>query len=490
MEDVPCQILQRGKERTKPSKGCSDSWFRSVGILTKSAVVATGRRVVLPSSDSNFSDWAVASSSATHSSAAAAFGDLSLGFNAAPNSAVDGGAASAAAGHVGVWSSSSARQMQQQINHGVPPDMGMFVVAPAASFLHHHNQNHPACISFDGSSPAATALGVGVGVNVIPLLADDLVVNSSHRGRGGGGLQLWQSQDAAAAAVAAAAGQNSSSTSAAADISYTKKPGEHPHGSPSSNSQSFFQLQGGGGGAGGATASTCQDCGNQAKKDCVHRRCRTCCKSRGLDCTTHVKSTWVPAARRRERQQGSHPSSPAAVTASCSQSVSSGSKKPRLVLGNNSQTSTSNNTATTPRSFDTGDSGGGGGSMPKQVTAPAEFRCVRVSPVDGGEDDEFAYQAVVRIGGHVFKGFLYDQGLDNDGDDHAGNNPHHPGLFPNISDLNLGARGASNNVILGSGHGTTSSPPPPPPILAASSSEPHDIFGMGGGSNFGIGNPF
>lgn len=48
---------------------------------------------------------------------------------------------------------------------------------------------------------------------------------------------------------------------------------------------------------------SCQDCGNQAKKDCPHVRCRTCCKSRGFDCQTHLKSTWVPAAKRRERQQ-------------------------------------------------------------------------------------------------------------------------------------------------------------------------------------------
>ncbi|XP_042465056.1 protein EXPRESSION OF TERPENOIDS 1-like isoform X2 [Zingiber officinale] len=48
---------------------------------------------------------------------------------------------------------------------------------------------------------------------------------------------------------------------------------------------------------------SCRDCGNQAKKDCVHLRCRTCCQSRGFACSTHVKSTWVPAARRRERQQ-------------------------------------------------------------------------------------------------------------------------------------------------------------------------------------------
>ncbi|XP_042421313.1 uncharacterized protein LOC122009278 isoform X1 [Zingiber officinale] len=48
---------------------------------------------------------------------------------------------------------------------------------------------------------------------------------------------------------------------------------------------------------------SCRDCGNQAKKDCVYLRCRTCCKSRGFDCPTHVKSTWIPAAKRRERQQ-------------------------------------------------------------------------------------------------------------------------------------------------------------------------------------------
>ncbi|XP_042403744.1 protein EXPRESSION OF TERPENOIDS 1-like isoform X2 [Zingiber officinale] len=48
---------------------------------------------------------------------------------------------------------------------------------------------------------------------------------------------------------------------------------------------------------------SCQDCGNQAKKDCAHLRCRTCCKSRGFPCPTHVKSTWVSAAKRRERQQ-------------------------------------------------------------------------------------------------------------------------------------------------------------------------------------------
>jgi LRP1 type putative zinc finger protein len=69
------------------------------------------------------------------------------------------------------------------------------------------------------------------------------------------------------------------------------------------SSRSGFSLtrQGGGGGLRGGM--NCQDCGNQAKKDCPHLRCRTCCKSRGFPCNTHVKSTWVSAAKRRERQQ-------------------------------------------------------------------------------------------------------------------------------------------------------------------------------------------
>lgn len=68
-------------------------------------------------------------------------------------------------------------------------------------------------------------------------------------------------------------------------------------GAVGSSSRTVMMMRQGGGGM------SCQDCGNQAKKDCVHMRCRTCCKSRGFPCPTHVKSTWVPASRRRERQQ-------------------------------------------------------------------------------------------------------------------------------------------------------------------------------------------
>lgn len=56
-------------------------------------------------------------------------------------------------------------------------------------------------------------------------------------------------------------------------------------------------------GVSNSLSTRCQDCGNQAKKECVYMRCRTCCKSKGFQCQTHVKSTWVPLYRRRHRQQ-------------------------------------------------------------------------------------------------------------------------------------------------------------------------------------------
>ncbi|KAL3529956.1 hypothetical protein ACH5RR_009278 [Cinchona calisaya] len=342
-----------------------------------------------------------------------------------------------------MWSSSG-----RQINYGLPSEMGMvglrdvFFVAPAASF-HHSNQHQETTINFDshsliGSNPA-TALGVGVGVGVIPLLTgvgvDDGVLNNSRSTRGGGAVHLWQNQQ-----------------------SQMKKPAIVDHSGGSN------LLQGGLGSSASATSATttCQDCGNQAKKDCSHRRCRSCCKSRGYDCSTHVKSTWVPASRRRERQL----ISAAAAAAGSSQSISS-AKKPKLATSQTttgSHTSTSNNTP--PISFDTGSSHQDAGfkDLPGQVRAPAVFKCVRVTSIDDGED-EYAYQAVVNIGGHVFKGFLYDQGVE----EREG--------FPNISDLHLGAGGGGRN-----GASSTS------PIL-----DPSDVYALSSGGLLGgsssYGNP-
>ncbi|XP_021718141.1 protein SHORT INTERNODES-like isoform X4 [Chenopodium quinoa] len=129
----------------------------------------------------------------------------------------------------------------------------------------------------------------------------------------------------------------------------------------------------------GAANISCQDCGNQAKKDCVYMRCRTCCKSRGFDCATHVKSTWVPATVRRERHQ--------------------------KLLQQHPQQQQDQQQQQHLRGMEVG-------NFPTEVNSSAVFRCVRVSSVDE-TDDEYAYQTAVNIGGHVFKGILYDHGVDH-----------------------------------------------------------------------------
>ncbi|KAL1552990.1 protein LATERAL ROOT PRIMORDIUM 1-like [Salvia divinorum] len=329
-----------------------------------------------------------------------------------------------------MWPSSATR---------LPPEF--FFVAPASSFHHHHNNNTEApaaaaatTINFD---PHSLNPSNAIGVGVIPLLTaapcmgggaadEDLFSRGRGGSGGGGGMQLWQHHQQ---------GQNSSA--------YLIKPMalEHPNLLPS--------------GTGASSTSACQDCGNQAKKDCQHRRCRTCCKSRGYDCTTHFKSTWVPAARRRERQL--------LATAGSSQSTS-GTKKPRL--GGASQTTTASHTSTSntnqARSFDTSSSHQDAGlkeSLPGQVRAPAVFKCVRVTAVDDGED-EYAYQAVVKIGGHIFKGFLYDQGVEG-----------REGL-PNLSELHLGGNGGSSSPPVNLDHASN--------IYGGASGS-----GFLGGSNYG-----
>ncbi|MBA0683042.1 hypothetical protein Goari_024720 [Gossypium aridum] len=142
----------------------------------------------------------------------------------------------------------------------------------------------------------------------------------------------------------------------------------------------MMSSRGYGGGTGGGTR--CQDCGNQAKKDCNYMRCRTCCRSKGFECQTHIRSTWVPAYRRRHRHHHQHQQQPL-------------QHNPKRLRENPS-------------------SGLEVGDFPAEVTSPATFRCVRVSSMEdttaGG--DQYAYRTAVMIGGHVFKGILYDQGPD------------------------------------------------------------------------------
>ncbi|TYI45398.1 hypothetical protein E1A91_D13G033900v1 [Gossypium mustelinum] len=118
-------------------------------------------------------------------------------------------------------------------------------------------------------------------------------------------------------------------------------------------------------------STRCEDCGNKAKKECGFTRCRTCCRSKGYQCQTHIKSTWVPAYRRiRQNPQIS--------------------RNPTRLRQNPS-------------------SGLEVGKFPAEVISPATFQCVRVSSVEDA-DDEYAYRTSVNIEGRVFKGILYDQG--------------------------------------------------------------------------------
>ncbi|KAF5200668.1 Lateral root primordium [Thalictrum thalictroides] len=328
----------------------------------------------------------------------------------------------------------------------------VFVVAPASSFHHnqhhHHHHHQHDSIHSDPITNSNTALGVGVGL--IPLLTpgnmgiedgEDLNLNSnrSRGGSGGHGIQLWQNQQ-------------SHHHHTQSNYLNNKKPMLFDP----DNSMNLLTVSGSGGGNSGATTSTatCQDCGNQAKKDCSHRRCRTCCKSRGYDCATHIKSTWVPAARRRERQLSS-------TAVAASSGSTSGVKKPRLVDSHTTTSHTSTSNTTPPRSFDTSSSHQDASfrdTLPGQIRAPAVFKCVRVTAVDDG-DDEYAYQAVVKIGGHVFKGFLYDQGIEG----REG--------FPNMAELHLG--GTSGNA---GRNGASSSSP----VI-----DPSDVYAASGGGLLG-----
>ncbi|KAG0565352.1 hypothetical protein M758_8G179800, partial [Ceratodon purpureus] len=162
----------------------------------------------------------------------------------------------------------------------------------------------------------------------------------------------------------------------------------------------------------GHGSTACQECGNQAKKDCSFQRCRTCCKSRDFDCATHVKSTWVPASKRRERQAAEA----AAAAAGQPRPKSKRARILALAAPAGATTSMTTTSANSPRGSDINSGhpsqpAQARGGLPPEVRAQALFKCVRVTGVEDGEN-EFAYQATVKIGGHIFKGVLYDQGLD------------------------------------------------------------------------------
>ncbi|XP_073134877.1 protein SHORT INTERNODES-like [Henckelia pumila] len=157
-------------------------------------------------------------------------------------------------------------------------------------------------------------------------------------------------------------------------------------------------------GRGANEGINCQDCGNQAKKDCTHLRCRTCCKSRGFPCHTHVKSTWVPASKRRERQQQEQQQQ-LTIRGGGDNTKRLRDNSAAGVGGSSAILASTTRLPVTTSGFDLG-------QFPPEVNSPAVFRCVRVSAMDDAEE-HFAYQTAVSIGGHVFKGILYDQGLES-----------------------------------------------------------------------------
>ncbi|KAK9284937.1 hypothetical protein L1049_024118 [Liquidambar formosana] len=190
--------------------------------------------------------------------------------------------------------------------------------------------------------------------------------------------------------------------------------------SSSRSAGSFMMMRSSSGGG----SMSCQDCGNQAKKDCAHMRCRTCCKSRGFPCPTHVKSTWVPASKRRERQE----------------QISAMQQQQQLQLrGENPKRQRDNNPSSSSLActrLPTNTSGLEVGNFPAEVSSPAVFRCVRVTSIDDA-DDQYAYQTAVNISGHVFKGILYDQGPGPEGHYVGGESSSGGGGGGGIQQLNL-----------------------------------------------------
>ncbi|KAG9148046.1 hypothetical protein Leryth_003623 [Lithospermum erythrorhizon] len=190
----------------------------------------------------------------------------------------------------------------------------------------------------------------------------------------------------------------------------------------------------------GSGSINCQDCGNQAKKDCAHLRCRTCCKSRGFHCDTHVKSTWVPAAKRRERIQQQQQIVSLQQNQNQSQnqlSLRGGdenyqSKRPRENENHIPRGGDSSSPLPCTRLITSSSGLEVGAHFPAEVNSPAVFRCVKVSSAVDDAEEKYAYQTAVSIRGHVFKGILYDQGPENihysgggDGPTGGGDGVHH-----------------------------------------------------------------
>lgn len=265
----------------------------------------------------------------------------------------------------------------------------LVLIAPTPSM---YQQNQPISSDHHPNIPLTSSAALGVGLGIFPLLTATPCITSSYHGvpdcGNSNNPNCWNLK--------------------AQELNSARKDGLNVENDGSERL----------GEASGSGMRACRDCGNRAKKDCPHRRCRTCCKSRGYDCSTHVRSTWVPAARRRERKMlvvGG--GGDGGRDGDGSSGSSSGVKRSRIMWSPPNATTVSHastSNATTSRSV--GISSGHQDasfkkSLPGQVRTQAVFRCHKVTAIGKGEA-EFVYQAAVSISGHVFKGFLYDQGVD------------------------------------------------------------------------------
>ncbi|KAK9184465.1 hypothetical protein WN943_024815 [Citrus x changshan-huyou] len=141
----------------------------------------------------------------------------------------------------------------------------------------------------------------------------------------------------------------------------------------------------------------CQDCGNQAKKNCAYMRCRTCCKRRGYECETHIKSTWIPAYRRHQRYHHQH------LVPVHEQHLQLQGHSPKRLRENPSSPGLQI------------------GNFPAEITSEATFRCVKVSSIDDAIDrTTLAYKTSISVGGHIFKGILYYQGCESNSNNNVG----------------------------------------------------------------------
>lgn len=182
---------------------------------------------------------------------------------------------------------------------------------------------------------------------------------------------------------------------------------------------------------GGAKDNACQECGNSAKKDCQYHRCRTCCKARGFQCQTHVRSTWVPAAERRQRKDtasvdsGSEDTAAAPPRPKRPRKSSAGSDVTAPAIGSGAEQS---GAIVKAECLYEGLPPGASSSIPSRFTMPAQLEQLRFHGGPGG--DVQCFQATVEIRGTVLKGILYPTDVNPEGSAVAGIDCHK--AFPEV----------------------------------------------------------